>query len=73
MAVVGLCYMQGHCTGERPLSFGARPWCDVPAAVSKVQPAFAWHARVCVTAMDVSREEAPHASFLRARAGPRWL
>ena len=45
MAVVGLCCMQGHCTGERPLSFGARPWCDVPAAASNAQPAFAWHAR----------------------------
>ena len=22
--------IKGHCTGEKPLSFGARSWCDVP-------------------------------------------
>ena len=71
--VVSLCYMQGHCTGERPLSFGAQPWCDVPAEASSAQPTFAWHACKCVTVMDVSREEAPHPIFLRARAGPRLL
>ena len=37
--------MKGHCTGESPLSFGARPWCDAPAAASNAKPAFAWHAR----------------------------
>ena len=26
--------IQGHCLGERRLSFGARPWCDVPAVAS---------------------------------------
>ena len=36
--------MKGHCTGGRPLSFGARPWCDVRAVTSNAQPAFAWHA-----------------------------
>ena len=29
------CTTNGHCTSRKPLSFGARPWCDVPAAASK--------------------------------------
>ena len=45
LVVVGLCPVKGHCTGGKPLSFGARPWCDVSATASKDQPAFAWHAR----------------------------
>ena len=28
-----------HCAGEKPLSSGARPWCDVPAATSIGRPA----------------------------------
>ena len=36
--------MEGHCTGGWPLSFGARPWCDVRAATSDAQPSFAWNA-----------------------------
>ena len=34
LVVVGRCTMQGHRVGKRPLSSGARPWCDVPAATS---------------------------------------
>ena len=34
LVVVGLWRTKGHCVGERPLSFGARPWCDVPASAS---------------------------------------
>ena len=49
LAVVGLCHIQKHCPGERPLSFGARPWCDVPVGASNAQPTFAptfaWHTR----------------------------
>ena len=45
LVVIGLRTMGGHCTGGRPLSFGARPWCDVRAVTSNAQPAFAWHAR----------------------------
>ena len=41
LVVVGLHTMKGHCAGERPLSFGARPWCDVRAVTSNVKPAFA--------------------------------
>ena len=39
LVVVGLSRMQEHCLGGRPLSFGARPWCDVPAAASNAKPA----------------------------------
>ena len=39
LVVVGSCLIERHCTGERPLSFGARPWCDVPAAASNAKPA----------------------------------
>ena len=45
LVVVGSAHVKGHCTGGRPLSFGARPWCDVRAVTSNAQPAFAWHAR----------------------------
>ena len=33
-----------HCTGKKPLFFGAWPWFDVLAAASKNQPAFVGHA-----------------------------
>ena len=39
--VVVPCPMEGQCTSEMPFSFGARPWCDVPAAASEAQLAFA--------------------------------
>ena len=65
--------MQGHCTDERPLSFGARPWCDVPATASNAHLAFAWRAHVRATALAVSREEVQHACLRRARAVLSWL
>ena len=34
LVVIGLWRTESHWLGERPLSFGARPWCDVPAAAS---------------------------------------
>ena len=39
--VVGLNPIKKRCTGERLLSFGARPWCDVLAAASNAKPAAA--------------------------------
>ena len=45
LVVIGLCNMKWHCTGERPLSFGARPWCDVRAVAYDTQPPFTWRAR----------------------------
>ena len=64
---------EGHCTGERPLSFGARPWCDVPAAASNAKPAPRGSRGAGAPALAVSGEEAQHSSLLRARAVPRWL
>ena len=73
LVVVGLCPTEGHCAGERPLSFGARPWCDVPAAASNAKPAPRGSRGAGAPALAVSGEEAQHSSLLRARAVPRWL
>ena len=68
LVVVALRTMQGHCTGERPLSSDTRPCCDVPAVASNTQKAFAWRARERATALAVYQEEARHACLRRARA-----
>ena len=75
MLDVGSCSTNEHCAGERPLSFGLLPWCNVPASASQRQNqlAFASHALACATALAVSRQEAQHASLLRPRAVPRRL
>ena len=73
LVVVASCTLQSHRNGKRPLSIGARPWCDVPAAVSNAQPAFVWRSRERATAVAVSLKEARHARPRRARAVPRWL
>ena len=39
LLVVGPFLIGGRLTGERPHSFGARPWCDVLAAASNAKPA----------------------------------
>ena len=61
LTVVGLCSIKGHCAEERLLSFGARPWCDVPTVATKIQPAFEWHARArnftrCLSGGGTARE-----------------
>ena len=71
LAVVGLGTVQGHCAGERPLSFGAQPRRDVPAVASISRLLRGTRERA--TALAVSLEEAQHANFLRARAVPRSL
>ena len=40
IVVVGLCAKKGHCTSERP-PIRCKPSCDVSAAASNTQPAFA--------------------------------
>ena len=45
LVVVGRRTRYGYCTGKRPFSFGARPWCDVLAAPPQNQPVFTWHMR----------------------------
>ena len=71
LVVVASHTTQGHRTSERPLSFGARPYCDVPAVASNTQKAFAWRSHERTTVLAVSREEARHSSTTRAyRAAP---
>ena len=68
LVVIASCMAEGHSTGDKPHSIGARPCCDVLAAASNTQPTFAWHARERATALAVSRYEAHHARLRRARA-----
>ena len=63
----------GRCDGKRLLPFGARPWCDVPAAASNSKPAPLGSRGAGASVLAVSGEEAQHSSLLRARAVPRWL
>ena len=39
LVVVAIHSVERCYIGKRPRSFGARPWCDVPAAVSNTKPA----------------------------------
>ena len=66
LIVVGPCTRQGHCRVKRSLSFGAPPWCHVPAAASQNQPAFAWHARARYCACCFSGGDAAHELLARA-------
>ena len=59
---------QGHRSGERSLSFGMLPWCDVLAVVTQNQPVFAFGTRGRATVLAASREVAKHASLLMLRA-----
>ena len=59
--VVASYSMQEHCTGDRPLSVDARPWCDVPPAASQNHQAFVWHSRArhcvrCFSGIGAPRE-----------------
>jgi hypothetical protein len=74
LALMTSCTSQGHSTGERPLCFGARPWCDVPAAASQNQLVLAWHARArhcarCLLGAGASRELAAHAHHAALAVG----
>ena len=60
--------MEGHCTGMRPLSFGARPWCDMPTVASSLHSQLSRGERWRATALAVSREEAQRARLPSARA-----
>ena len=71
LVVASPCPMEGHRAGERPLSFGARPWCDVLAAASTLRSRLSRGTRD--TALAVSWEKVQHSSLLRARAVPGWL
>jgi hypothetical protein len=73
MVVDGPHPAKGRCAGETSLLFGARPWCDVPAAASNFKPAPRVSCGAGASALAVSREEARHSSLLRVRVVPRWL
>ena len=60
---VALRPVKDHCTGGRPLSFGVRPWCDVPAEASTL------HSRLSRRA----HASAQHLRLSRALAAPRKL
>ena len=64
---------EGRRTGERPLSFGARPWCDVPATATNARPAAVCQANAGGLALAVSGEDSQHTSLLRVCAAPCWL
>ena len=62
LAVVCLCLKEGHCPGERPVFFGARPWCDVQAAVCNAKPASRVLRGAGAPTLAVSGEETKHSS-----------
>ena len=61
-----------QCTGGNPLSFGAIPWRDVPAA-APMHSLVAHGTRASATAMAVYRETGRHARKPRACAVPHRL
>ena len=71
--VVGLLAMEGQCPGERSLSGGAKPRCDVPAASSSLRSRLMHRARGRATVLAVSREQAEYASLPCASGVPRRL
>ena len=79
LVAIGLLIVEGYCTGERPLSSGVRPWCDVRAVIFNTQPAFTWHAnkRHCADVLSgcgENREVAAHARRAELVAiGPRIM
>ena len=58
LVVLGNHFVEGRRAGERHLSFGVRPWCDVLAAASNAKPAPRVSRGAGAPALSVSREEA---------------
>ena len=73
LVVVSAYASKGQRAGERPLFFGARPWCDVLAAVYNAKPAPRVSCSAGASALADSREEAQSSSLQCARALPRWM
>ena len=73
LVLICLLPTKGRCDSERPLSFGAQPWCDVPAAASNFKPAPRGLRGAGAAALAVSGEETQHSSLLRVRVVPQWL
>ena len=68
MLVVAIpCPIEGHCTSERALSFGARPCCDVPAAVSRTAGLrVCTHAIATLRSLSLGRRRSTRACRARA-------
>ena len=68
LVMLGRCFVEERHAGERHLSFGVWPWCDVPAAASNTKPAPRVLRGAGAPVLSVSREEAQQTSLLRGRA-----
>ena len=66
LVLVDLGPVEEHCTGERSLSFDARPWFDVSAAAWNAKSAAACEASARAPVLAVSGEEVQYPSLLRA-------
>jgi hypothetical protein len=73
MAVIGSCLVERCRTGERPLSLGARSWCDVLAAASNFKTAPRGSCGAGASVLAISGMETQHSSLLRVRVMSRWL
>ena len=72
LVVVALRTVQGHRTGERPLSSGARPCCEVPAAASNIDGLSSGsHASAPLRSLSMVRRRSTHSyeEHARCRAG----
>ena len=74
LVVVAIHSVERCYIGKRPRSFGARPWCDVPAAVFKHQASAACHsmqAHLRSLSLSLGRRRSTRACYARAtwRAG----
>ena len=74
-ALVGVapCTVRGHCTSERPLSFGARPCLDALAVASHAKQAarLAWRKRHCALSLSLSGGGQARVVAARARSAAR--
>ena len=73
---LGLRTAEGHCTGRRPLSFLARPWCDMPTCGLQSTVAFRMaRARAPLRCLSLGRRRGTRACRARAPqgAGCGWL
>ena len=66
LVVIGLRTMIRHTTGERHLTFGARPWCGVRAVTPKCRR-HSRGTRASAISVAISQEVEQHASLPRAR------
>ena len=71
IAALAPCAMEGRCTSEKPLSFGARPCSHVQSPGPHLWRWLARVARLRATALALCWKEAHHVRFQRARAPRR--